>query len=327
MPQIDYGKFRTKKTDPDLQVTNTMPFLSAMLLALSALSLFSLTNFSAEWADVANTRCLSLIPQNARHSEIYQALICGSRVTEGELKSLLRQVGLIHLFVVSGAHLVFLDRLLQRILPVRESLFKSSLISFILFGYAHITLLNAPVLRSFFSQFLKTLDRAFELNLTSLDRLKVSVALTLFVRPELWNSFSLLLSAAATLALSTAAPNRVLQAVLVYVLMCFFLTSLGAPGPAAILFNLMFTPVFAYFYFPITWLLVPLPFIHPFVDSLWSFVFLVFEAVQTDALPANGELGKQPPWHFIAAILFVAELYRLHRQKKQMELSKARVLA
>lgn len=296
-----------------MQALAHMPLFSAVLLGLSVTAILSFSEWSFLFAESAHWFCNSLLPKDAEFEVMYSALVCGRRLSEFELKELLKRAGLIHLFVVSGAHLIFIDRLLAKLLPMRSRLHKAALITFILFLYAHMTLLNAPVLRSFFAQALRTVNEITEWNLTALDRLKLSIGFTLVVRPELWNSFSLLLSVAATLALSLAAPNRWRQALSVYIVMCLFLAGFGAPPPESILYNLVFTPLFAWLYFPMTWLLIVLPFLSPLVDAMWSATFFIFQEMSRP-IEANPSFHPVlPPWVLMTSIVLAAELYKVLR--------------
>jgi predicted membrane metal-binding protein len=57
---------------------------------------------------------------SSSHFEFTAALICGNDLQNSDLKSLLVNVGLYHLIVVSCSHLNFFEALTQK-LPLKES--------------------------------------------------------------------------------------------------------------------------------------------------------------------------------------------------------------
>ena len=58
--------------------------------------------------------CVRFAPEG-NWRELYQATVCGKSFQDPTLLPLLKKFGLLHLIVVSGAHLVFLERLMHMI--------------------------------------------------------------------------------------------------------------------------------------------------------------------------------------------------------------------
>ena len=83
-----------------------------ILLILSALFLgfiFQSIFFQFSYLSVAlHEQCLLQTPPSEWPS-FYKALICGQRLPSNAYLSAIKTLGLIHLFVVSGAHLQFLN--------------------------------------------------------------------------------------------------------------------------------------------------------------------------------------------------------------------------
>jgi competence protein ComEC len=86
--------------------------------------------------------CLSLLPA-LEYRESLAALICGENFAKTKQSVLLTQSGLIHLFVVSGSHLVFLEQLLV-VFGCGEHI-----IGGVLFVFLWLTGGTAPTLRAF----------------------------------------------------------------------------------------------------------------------------------------------------------------------------------
>ena len=59
--------------------------------------------------------CLRHLNFETHLSEIYKSLICGKRLPTGHIKEIFVKGGLIHLTVVSGAHLLFLEKFWKQI--------------------------------------------------------------------------------------------------------------------------------------------------------------------------------------------------------------------
>jgi hypothetical protein len=60
--------------------------------------------------------CLDYV-QDSEHKLIYQALACGQRLYNYQHVHALKQMGIIHVFVVSGMHLSFLSKLIHHLFP------------------------------------------------------------------------------------------------------------------------------------------------------------------------------------------------------------------
>ena len=112
-------------------LSSWVPFLSPDILAFSL-----------------HEKCLQFSSFQSETADIYKALVCGHRLPKGLIKETFVKSGLIHLMVVSGAHLLFLERLWKSInLPF----FRTGGILFLLILYALTANLHPPVLRALFS--------------------------------------------------------------------------------------------------------------------------------------------------------------------------------
>src|SRR5262245_6137827 len=110
--------------------------------------LISLLNPWSEWLlDLSLTNLPKVGPEFCQYAlpvspyrALYAALVCGVSLPSGHEKQIFVDTGLIHLMVVSGSHLVFIERLTG---------FLPNSIRLVLGGaYAFLTGFQAPVMRA-----------------------------------------------------------------------------------------------------------------------------------------------------------------------------------
>ena len=130
--------------------------------------------------------CLSFLPE-LEYRESLAALICGENFAKTKQSFLLTQSGLIHLFVVSGSHLIFLEQLLV-IIGCGEHIIGGAL-----FAFLWLTGGTAPALRAFLYWVISQTNELEKLNWGRSQRALIAGFLCLVI---LWGeqTFSLLLS-------------------------------------------------------------------------------------------------------------------------------------
>ncbi|HRK06645.1 MAG TPA: ComEC/Rec2 family competence protein [Pseudobdellovibrionaceae bacterium] len=74
-----------------------------------------MSTFAATWSEPVHQLCLSEAP-NILSRDVLQSLICGSALSSSVDARVWKQLGLVHLLVVSGGHLVVLDFVLMKLL-------------------------------------------------------------------------------------------------------------------------------------------------------------------------------------------------------------------
>lgn len=112
-------------------------FIISFLFTISLLGHFKIINFHKFQA-----LCVSNLPQ-LNYQDSLSALLCGKNLNQGHENEVLTRVGLIHLFVVSGSHLIFLEQIL---LAFGAS---QSFVGVTLFIFLMMTGFTAPALRAF----------------------------------------------------------------------------------------------------------------------------------------------------------------------------------
>jgi predicted membrane metal-binding protein len=202
--------------------------------------------------------CLSLLPASS-HRDLIASLICGIPLSSGEVKQVFLDTGLIHLMVVSGAHLLFLESLVARA-PLRWRLGLLGL-------YCWLTGFGAPVVKAFLRRAAEVLLRP--LGWSGLQIEAVAVLLSLFCYPWWLNSRSLQMSWMCGLALSLPPILRWRafdQALKAYLLLFIFVGS----SVVSIGWNTLVAPIVGAILFPISLALLILPFLAPWVDLVWD---------------------------------------------------------
>jgi len=223
---------------------------------------------------------------------VYGGLFCGSNDIDGETKNLFLRTGLYHLLVVSGAHLILLERLLDRLLRERQRLKLA-----VFFLFALTCQLNPPILRALFGQGFRLLSKRQSLFLNDETRLLLAGLWCLILFPQWLGSLSLLLSWAASLALN----YRIAEWKKHFVIALYLLPWVHALSFAMILNNLVFGLVFETILFPLSFVCFVLPGLTVPGNLLWSAIAagLAFLPTVTTRLTAT---AAESFWAYIFAI-------------------------
>ena len=232
---------------------------------------------SAELSHTLHSMCLSHLNFDSSVPELYQALLCGKRLPNGEFKSLFVRGGLIHLTVISGAHLIFLKSFILK-WPLPNFLKKPLILLFLIF-YALCSHLHAPVLRALFSFFLFELADRFKLFWNPFLILFLSAFLCLLYRPELRDSFSLQLSVLASL-LYYGSKNSLSKCLFIYGFTLPIINHWQELSPLSVLSNWILAPIISAVLFPLSVLCPFCPFLYPITDWLWMTMIQLLRALQ-----------------------------------------------
>lgn len=245
-------------------------------LSLSISPHTTLLKNTTQYAQIFHKKCLHLIPQSTLHPEALAALTCGQKINNSDLHEILSKTSLIHIFVVSGAHLIMIDQLL--------SIFKIP--SFLRFLFLSIYSLavgwQAPAVRALVGLAAKKLLRQSSFYFPADLCVLISGLLTLFLFPSWWTSLSLQMSWCAALALSLppilrlhSSWQKVISAqITILLFMSVPLWGLGSLHPLSLIYNIFLGPVIAYLLLPLSILSL---FFHPFVQY-FDFAISLFTA-------------------------------------------------
>jgi len=246
--------------------------------------------------------CLTKLSFESTYPEIYQALICGKRLPFGELRELFVKGGLIHLMIISGAHLIFLEHWLSKLpLPSR---FQTLFLSVSLIIYALMSQLHPPVLRALFSFFIRRFSQKNKLFWGPFQVTFLSAFLCLFYIPNAKDSFSLQMSVLATL-LYHSCRDSLLRSFLIYLFILPIINHWQELASLTVLINWILAPLISSILFPLSFLTVFIPVLYPFTDFLWSLFLKILKI--TEFFPIKNSLftwslPKNRIWLYVIGI-------------------------
>ena len=240
-----------------------------MLLIL--LILLFIPSLSLEWlspiTETLHGWCLERISSQTSQTDIHSALICGKRLPFGELRKIFTDTGLIHLMVVSGAHLVFLEKSLS-VLP--QWPYKNVFTAVCLVFYSLIAELHPPIFRALVSFFLSAISKKFQLHWNSYWRVMFSGVICVILNPSWISSISLQLSWTGALVFSYSRHSRWMAQVLSYMFILPLISQWTSLHPLSIGVNWLLFPLIAVTLFPLSILSFIFPFLYPLTQHLWT---------------------------------------------------------
>ena len=248
--------------------------------------------------------CLTELSFESAYPEIYQALICGKRLPFGELRELFIKGGLIHLMIVSGAHLIFLEHWLSK-LPIPSRL-QNLFLSVFLVIYALVSQLHPPVLRALFSFFIRRFSKKNHLFWGPFQVTLLSAFFCLFYIPNAKDSFSLQMSVLATL-LYHSCRDSLLRSFLIYLFILPIINHWQELPSLTVFVNWILAPFISSLLFPLSFLTGFFSFLYPLTDSLWSLFLRALKI--TEFLPFKNplflwSLPKDKIWFYVLGVWF-----------------------
>jgi competence protein ComEC len=258
-------------------------------------------------------QCLKLTPESL-YAQIYSALICGKNLSATPLTQNLKNLGIYHVIIVSGSHLIFLSVLIEKIF-FSPRLEKLKLISFpLLLFYALATGAQPPVIRALVSIVMDKIQKKNKLfwNQNEVTFVSLLICLTLF---DPWkSSYSLLLSYVASVILSLASKkNQLLKNIWIYILILPFLLPLAAPHPLSFLSNMILSPILGAVLFPLSFVAFLVPHFNLLIDPLWK-VFLFVCGVLGSELQSLDAVAV--PLSTLWIIALILNFFGIYREKK-----------
>lgn len=289
--------------------------LAASPIFLNIDLLLLLTELSQPFHEV----CAHWIPRESPYSHLYAAMICGAPLNNPTHEQNFRAVGLIHLMVVSGAHLLLIEALLRKIIPQNWKRLKSGqwLLGLLLLIYCLMARGQPPVVRALVQMALRPINHGFKLFWSTDQIIFVSGTVCLLLFPQWWNSLSLQLSWGASLALSLVARDRLQQSTVVFMGLIPLLLPLGCPSPLTVLCNWLFAPWLSAILFPGCLLTALFPLLTPLMDVLWQLtlrtITLLGNHFPEPTMPVQVHVALL--WAYIFAAHGMIYLFHLRRRR------------
>lgn len=237
-----------------------MPFIIFLALTLSSSRSEYLLEKASSFSRNFQIKCLSVLPDSsARFAQA--SLLCGENVTKTSFKKALLHTSLIHLFVVSGSHLIFLEQILCLLrLPLWIRIL-------VWLFYSLMCGWQPPLVRALISILVRCAEKTRGAYWPADLQTLWAGLTTLLLFPPWMQSRSLLMSWNASLALNARgllpemnSPRRLFWlGLLIYFLMLPLLWGFGNLHPLSILFNLCLAPLVSFWLLPLAFLSVFFP--------------------------------------------------------------------
>ncbi len=225
-----------------------MRLFIAVCLSIVLADVFDLLSYLANAILTLHKQCLVIAP-DIHQKPLIQALLCGRSLAKGPLYSALQSTGLLHLIVVSGAHLVFIEQNINFLCRKLKLLEYFRLPLLVAFSFA--TNFQPPIARALCFRLFRKLSRSLGLNHPPLLSSLLSGLVLLAFIPQWSQSYSFHLSWVAQLALLLGSEKKSrFQQFAIYFLLLPLLIPLGPPHPFSIFLNLLVTPLIGFLLIP-----------------------------------------------------------------------------
>lgn len=267
--------------------------------------------------------CLQSLPTTVENLGSLEALVCGKNMHELFIKDLLVQNSLIHIFIVSGSHFLFLHKILAKLPIVRRH------VLLILFGYALMTLCQAPAVRSILFLLLLEISERKKLFLSPVFLVFLSFCLCVAVFPHWLFSRSLLMSLLAALVLvlmselwgkqKNTLPALFLTQSVLYFVMAMALWGFSDLHPLGVLLNITLGPLIGGVLFPLSLLVALIPPLGFLFDGAMNILIWIlqknagFYGLKNEAAPIS--LFTQ--WLFFIFLVSLSYFYVIHKKREK----------
>ncbi|MCB0390414.1 MAG: ComEC/Rec2 family competence protein [Bdellovibrionales bacterium] len=278
-----------------LHLIAIMPLMLVVIILSQIVPWSGLLIFSSDIAEYLHKFCINQMPINSPYKSLYQALVCGEPLNKSQYFASIKALGLLHLFVVSGFHLQFVYKSLEKVFK-ESTKFKQIFILIILLIYTFVCLLKAPVLRSYLQLLL-----AYKIKNEAL-RILIAGCVLLIFAPEYWTSLSLQLSWLIALILCQINLKESSKSLLIYFVLIILLSPLEIAHPFTMLTTYLFTPFISFFLLPFSFATAFLPKLSVITDFLW-FIFIYITGFLAKELPLlEFSIQIEPPIKWLIVI-------------------------
>jgi len=256
-----------------------MPLIFALCLILVIFNFSFLPHLLAEVSMPFHNACVHFTPEG-EWRDAYLGIVCGDNLQKDSFFNALRVTGLLHLMVVSGSHLVFLEIIVRKILTRN-----SKIICVILILFTAMTSFQPPVVRSLLSIFVRAASSRYKLHWPETQVVLIAGFLCWGLFPEWIANYSFILSWAAALSLASSSNIKgIYRHIFIYLFLIAFIGPLGVSHPISIVLNWLLAPLMGGLLFPLSLAIYVLPFLQPVGDFCWMIFdkLLVFIASNVD---------------------------------------------
>lgn len=293
--------------------------LLVILLLILSLSRFSVFEILEPLSRKAHLLCINKLPPQSTSLSELKALVCAQNFSNLNESQFYISSGLIHLFVVSGAHLIIIEKLLIKLS------FNRTLIFIILVIYSFACGLNAPVTRCLIAYSLNLYLTHKKIYWPPHLRLLIIGSMTLSFNYNWINSLSLQMSWIAAF-LVVLVTHFYKEYSVFFKQSLFFITLLPSvvffqiPSPVVIIINMILTPILEFILFPLGLMVLMFNFLNP----LFEFLIYIFKTLlQAFELDFQIQSISQPPqftiynWGLIFLMHGIFHLIYIHKKRSE----------
>lgn len=231
-----------------------------------------------------------------------QALVCGKRVPVSDVKTVFLNSGLIHLLVISGAHLNTLEYLISKIMFHKPR--TARWLTYICFILLNLTCqFQAPCLRALFQKIIQDLNQRYKLFLTPIHEVMYAGTLCVCLLPIMTMSHSLILSWWISLCLKLPIKSNLNKCIFIYVSLIPWQASFMDLPTISILTNWLLAPTLSLIMTPLALFETLFPIVHKLTAFIWELIFYMLQMISAHS-----------PSQHIKIPLFVFWIYLLGLQ-------------
>lgn len=253
-------------------------------------------------------------------------LIYGKKLIDQDIYSSLQELGVIHLFAISGLHIsiftLILEKLLAR-LKINHA-FQTIIIFLFLFTYAALINFPSSVLRALvmyvFLKIFTFLSKKIKINIQTYEVLLLSISFLLLINPYLLYDIGFLYSSLCAFGLiyyNDKTKNYILKSLKTTYIACLWSLPISISlnysyNLLSPFFNLFFVPFISFIFYPVCLL----TFVFPFILSILKFLIFLLEGftVIFSKLSINIILPKM---NIIVIIIYYLNIFLLSKYKSK----------
>ena len=258
-----------------------------------------------------------------KYSEFHSALICGTKIYEPKVKTLLTQSGLYHLVVVSSAHLIMLQGSLQK-MGQHYSLLRYLIKPSVAF-YTILTGLQPPVVRALLHLKIESKNKTMALGLSAVWISLFSTLITFSILGKN-SSLSLALSFASSLALILSSQIQIFKfktlqdALLVWIFLLPIISQWGNIHPITILVNVFLAFTITIIFIPLSILCLLIPSLQILDEILLDLLFRTLEFICSGNLSlidnSRSQLNEMGTWLYLSCLWILTNTFVTHKKRR-----------
>lgn len=253
-------------------------------------------------------------------------LIYGKKLIEKDTYSSLQELGVIHLFAISGLHISIFTLILEKLLTQLKinHIFQTIIILLFLFTYAALINFPSSVLRALvmyvFLKIFTFLSKKIKINIQTYEVLLLSISFLLLINPYLLYDIGFLYSSLCAFGLiyyNDKTKNYILKSLKTTYIACLWSLPISISlnysyNLLSPFFNLFFVPFISFIFYPVCLL----TFVFPFFLSILKFLIFLLESftVLFSKLSINIILPKMTT---IVIIIYYLNIFLLSKYKSK----------